>query len=117
MKAAISRGAKYLAVETTPSLRLPLRTPLIASIWSSSSAQPLLDRLRGVDEGQACGSRTHAMRGAVEQRQPDSSSSCLSWIVTAGAVRPNTLAALTILPGLDRLQGPSWRRVRLRMRA
>ena len=71
MNAAIRRGAKYFAVDTTPSFRLPARTPLIASIWSSSSAQPLLDRLGGVDHREACGSRTHAVRRAVEQGEAE----------------------------------------------
>ena len=36
--------------------------------------------------------------GAVEQGQPDLLFQLPSWIVTAGGVRPNALAALTILP-------------------
>ncbi len=32
-------------------------------------AKPLLDRLRRLDEGQTCGSRTHAIRRPVEQGQ------------------------------------------------
>ena len=108
MKAAISRGAKYFAVDTTPSLRLPARTPLIASIWSSSSAQPLLDHLRGIDERPDL-RQWDACRPAVRSNSvsPISSSSCRSWIVTAGGDRPNALAALTILPlAGDRLDGP-----------
>ena len=72
MKPAISRGAKYFAVETTPTMRLPLRTPLMASISSPRIAQPLLDRLRRVDDGEARGSRTHAIArcGRTARRPP-----------------------------------------------
>ena len=61
-------------------------------------AQPLLDRLRGVDERRpaAVGRMPSLVRS--NSASPTSSSSCRSWIVTAGGVRPNTLAALTILP-------------------
>ena len=108
MKAAISRGAKYLAVDTTPSLQAAGAHALDRVDLVLEQTQPLLDRLRRVDEGQPCGSRTHAVRRCGRTAPgPTSSSTCLNWIVTAGGERPKTLAALTILPWLDdRLNGP-----------
>ncbi len=76
----------------------PARTPLIASIWSSS---------RRSRSSIACAVSTTARPAAVgrmpscvrsNSASPTSSSNCWSWIVTAGGVRPNTLAALMILP-------------------
>ena len=67
MKPATSCGAKYLAVETAPTIeaaspRSPDRVDLVPE-----HAQPLLDRLRRIDHRESGGRRPHALGGAVEQ--------------------------------------------------
>ena len=50
MNAAIRRGAKYFAVETTPTLQAAGANPLDGVDLVVEHAQPFLDRLGGLDE-------------------------------------------------------------------
>ena len=110
---AISRGAKYLAVETAPSFNVPILPSEIAANSSSNDRkQPSIDLAASIVARPATVARSPSEVRSNSSR-PVSASACCNCSVTAGAVNPITLAASEMRPvWLMATSVRNWRRVK-----